>query len=49
MAVFLAMALVLSGTEARFLSNNITVVGSVYCDACSNNTFSKHSFFLKGE
>ncbi|KAF2916973.1 hypothetical protein DAI22_09g158600 [Oryza sativa Japonica Group] len=48
MAVFLAMALVLSGTEARFLSNNITVVGSVYCDACSNNTFSKHSFFLKG-
>lgn len=28
--------------------SNITVVGSVYCDACSNNTFSKHSFFLKG-
>lgn len=38
-----------SGAEARpFLPNNITVVGSVYCDACSNNTFSKHSFFLKG-
>ncbi|XP_040383744.1 uncharacterized protein LOC102701853 [Oryza brachyantha] len=47
-AVFLALLLVLSGTEAKFLSNNITVVGSVYCDACSNNTFSKHSFFLKG-
>ncbi|KAL5200880.1 hypothetical protein ABZP36_035234 [Zizania latifolia] len=47
-AVFLALVLVFSGTEAKFLSNNITVVGSVYCDACSNNTFSKHSFFLKG-
>ncbi|XP_062199616.1 uncharacterized protein LOC133902053 [Phragmites australis] len=48
-AVFLALVLLMfSGTEAKFLSNNITVVGSVYCDACSNNTFSKHSFFLKG-
>ncbi|KAG8049709.1 hypothetical protein GUJ93_ZPchr0009g2268 [Zizania palustris] len=47
-AVFLALALVLSGAEAKLLSNNITVVGSVYCDACSSNTFSKHSFFLKG-
>ncbi|XP_062194368.1 uncharacterized protein LOC133897596 [Phragmites australis] len=48
-AVFLAlMLLMFSGAEAKFLSNNITVVGSVYCDACSNNTFSKHSFFLKG-
>ncbi|OAY76258.1 uncharacterized protein LOC109713156 isoform X2 [Ananas comosus] len=28
--------------------SNITVLGSVYCDPCSNNTFSKHSFFLKG-
>jgi hypothetical protein len=50
-AVFVALLLMLSGTEAKFLSkaSNITVVGSVYCDACSNNTFSKHSFFLKGE
>ncbi|CAL5087445.1 unnamed protein product [Urochloa decumbens] len=52
-AVFVAallLLLMLSGTEAKFLTkaNNITVVGSVYCDACSNNTFSKHSFFLKG-
>ncbi|GJM98331.1 hypothetical protein PR202_ga15327 [Eleusine coracana subsp. coracana] len=48
-AVFLGlMLLMLGGTEAKFKSNNITVVGSVYCDACSNNTFSKHSFFLKG-
>ncbi|KAJ3674037.1 hypothetical protein LUZ60_006029 [Juncus effusus] len=28
--------------------SNITVAGSVYCDACSNNAFSRHSFFLKG-
>ncbi|XP_072965456.1 uncharacterized protein [Typha angustifolia] len=28
--------------------SNISVIGAVYCDACSNNTFSKHSFFLKG-
>ncbi|KAG8057330.1 hypothetical protein GUJ93_ZPchr0002g24776 [Zizania palustris] len=47
-AVFLALVLVFSGTEAKFLSNNITVVGSVYCDACSN-VFSKHSFFLKAD
>ncbi|CAN6211219.1 unnamed protein product [Urochloa humidicola] len=50
--VFVAalLLLMLSGAEAKFLTkaNNITVVGSVYCDACSNNTFSKHSFFLKG-
>lgn len=45
----LLVLLMLSGAEAKFLANNITVVGSVYCDACSNNTFSKHSFFLKGE
>ncbi|CAD6218599.1 unnamed protein product [Miscanthus lutarioriparius] len=49
-AVLLAalVLLMLSDAEAKFLPNNITVVGSVYCDACSNNTFSKHSFFLKG-
>jgi hypothetical protein len=52
MAKVLLVALVFAGgAEAGFLSRskNITVVGSVYCDACSNNTFSKHSFFLKGE
>ncbi|WVZ65503.1 hypothetical protein U9M48_014855 [Paspalum notatum var. saurae] len=47
-AVLLALLMLGNGAEAKFLSNNITVVGSVYCDACSNNTFSKHSFFLKG-
>ncbi|KAG0446949.1 hypothetical protein HPP92_028589 [Vanilla planifolia] len=27
---------------------NITVIGSVFCDPCSENTFSKHSYFLPG-
>ncbi|KAL8142751.1 hypothetical protein V2J09_015783 [Rumex salicifolius] len=26
----------------------ITVMGMVYCDFCSNNTFSRHSYFLPG-
>ncbi|XAR58304.1 hypothetical protein NMG60_11026750 [Bertholletia excelsa] len=26
----------------------ITVMGIVYCDICSNNSFSKHSYFLPG-
>ncbi|CAK9317724.1 unnamed protein product [Citrullus colocynthis] len=28
--------------------SHITVMGLVYCDTCSNNTFSKHSYFLSG-
>ncbi|GJS08443.1 hypothetical protein Tco_0365239 [Tanacetum coccineum] len=28
--------------------SSITVVGVVYCDACSNNSFSAHSYFLPG-
>ncbi|CAN7084799.1 unnamed protein product [Brassica oleracea var. botrytis] len=27
---------------------NITVMGLVYCDVCSNNSFSKHSYFMPG-
>ncbi|PKU83978.1 uncharacterized protein LOC110098806 isoform X2 [Dendrobium catenatum] len=30
------------------LRTNITIIGSVFCDACSENTFSKHSYFLQG-
>nr|DAD30483.1 TPA_asm: hypothetical protein HUJ06_009334 [Nelumbo nucifera] len=26
----------------------ITVMGVVFCDICSNNTFSRHSYFLPG-
>ncbi|OWM70727.1 hypothetical protein CDL15_Pgr014400 [Punica granatum] len=35
--------------KANHNDNNysrITVMGIVYCDICSNNTFSKHSYFL---
>ncbi|KAK1319645.1 hypothetical protein QJS10_CPB04g00176 [Acorus calamus] len=28
--------------------SNITVIGTVYCDTCSNNSFSNHSYFLQG-
>ncbi|XP_022934369.1 major pollen allergen Ole e 1-like [Cucurbita moschata] len=28
--------------------SQITVMGLVYCDTCSNNSFSKHSYFLPG-
>ncbi|KAK7850568.1 putative serine/threonine-protein kinase pix13 [Quercus suber] len=30
------------------LISRITVVGVVYCDICSSNTFSRHSYFLPG-
>ncbi|XP_010530959.1 PREDICTED: uncharacterized protein LOC104807398 [Tarenaya hassleriana] len=30
------------------LSSRITVVGVVYCDTCSSNTFSRQSYFLQG-
>ncbi|KAK9678129.1 hypothetical protein RND81_11G189800 [Saponaria officinalis] len=30
------------------VGSQITVIGSVYCDICSNNTFSKHSYFIPG-
>ncbi|XP_010425434.1 PREDICTED: uncharacterized protein LOC104710515 [Camelina sativa] len=26
----------------------ITIMGFVYCDVCSNNSFSKHSYFMSG-
>lgn len=30
-------------------SSHITVMGFVYCDTCSNNSFSRHSYFMAGE
>ncbi|GMH15049.1 hypothetical protein Nepgr_016890 [Nepenthes gracilis] len=29
-------------------NSQITVMGMVYCDICSNNSFSRHSYFLPG-
>ncbi|XP_052190776.1 uncharacterized protein LOC127800290 [Diospyros lotus] len=34
--------------EAAKANPQITVMGFVYCDTCSNNTFSRHSYFLPG-
>lgn len=37
-----------SEVEPRKVNPQITVMGIVYCDTCSNNTFSRHSYFLPG-
>ncbi|XP_074275191.1 uncharacterized protein LOC141599165 [Silene latifolia] len=38
----------LSQSRAEPVGSQIRVVGSVYCDICSNNTFSTHSYFIPG-
>lgn len=35
--------------KARLPNSHITVMGFVYCDICSNNSFSRHSYFLPGD
>ncbi|GMI86273.1 hypothetical protein like AT5G41050 [Hibiscus trionum] len=35
-------------TESAKNTAQITVMGLVYCDICSNNSFSRHSYFLPG-
>ncbi|XP_038997605.1 uncharacterized protein LOC120122544 [Hibiscus syriacus] len=35
-------------TESAKNNGQITVMGLVYCDICSNNSFSRHSYFLPG-
>ncbi|KAI4295076.1 hypothetical protein MLD38_040653 [Melastoma candidum] len=37
-----------SDAGTRTTTSHITVMGMVYCDICSNNTFSTHSYFLPG-
>ncbi|KAI4348342.1 hypothetical protein L6164_009077 [Bauhinia variegata] len=34
--------------KPRLPNSQITVMGFVYCDICSNNSFSKHSYYLPG-
>ncbi|KAJ0969230.1 hypothetical protein J5N97_022107 [Dioscorea zingiberensis] len=52
--VFFVGLLVALATKSNSLESghkplsNITVIGFVFCDSCSNNTFSKHSYFLQG-
>ncbi|OAY52493.1 uncharacterized protein LOC110612996 isoform X2 [Manihot esculenta] len=37
-----------SRVEPAKINAHITVMGFVYCDICSNNSFSRHSYFLPG-
>ncbi|KAF2568925.1 hypothetical protein F2Q68_00026990 [Brassica cretica] len=36
------------GQSSSIPTANITVMGLVYCDVCSSNSFSKHSYFMPG-
>ncbi|KAI8020154.1 hypothetical protein LOK49_LG04G03503 [Camellia lanceoleosa] len=44
----LTLSLALEIEPATTANPQITVMGIVYCDICSNNTFSRHSYFLPG-
>ncbi|XP_020259482.1 uncharacterized protein LOC109835924 [Asparagus officinalis] len=45
--IFLSFSLLV---DSKPTSNNVTVtvIGSVFCDSCSDNAFSKRSYFLEG-
>ncbi|KAG9446368.1 hypothetical protein H6P81_012496 [Aristolochia fimbriata] len=45
--MLLNLLLAATADEQKPISK-VTVVGTVYCDTCSNNSFSKHSYFLPG-
>ncbi|KAG6435084.1 hypothetical protein SASPL_106734 [Salvia splendens] len=47
---FFSFLLQLEAAKSHSNINNpqITVMGIVYCDICSNNSFSRHSYFLPG-
>ncbi|KAF7819389.1 major pollen allergen Ole e 1 [Senna tora] len=34
--------------KSRLPNSHIIVMGFVYCDTCSNNSFTRHSYFLSG-
>ncbi|XP_057811207.1 leucine-rich repeat extensin-like protein 3 [Salvia miltiorrhiza] len=44
--ILLVACLALAAAQPR--ATRIVVLGSVYCDVCHENTFSKHSYFLPG-
>lgn len=46
-SLFLRQPLSLAA-KPKPINPQILVMGMVYCDICSNNTFSKHSYFLPG-
>ncbi|PON51874.1 Pollen Ole e 1 allergen and extensin family protein [Parasponia andersonii] len=45
---FFAYPLTVTARSLRHDASRITVVGAVYCDTCSSNAFTKHSYFLPG-
>ncbi|GMP29724.1 hypothetical protein ACSBR2_010768 [Camellia fascicularis] len=45
---FLSLSLPSEVEAAAIANSQITVMGIVYCDICSNNTFSRHSYFMPG-
>ncbi|CAL9777701.1 unnamed protein product [Musa acuminata subsp. burmannicoides] len=46
LALLLATSLCLEADPTPI--SNVTVMGTVFCDACANNVFSEHSYFLAG-
>ncbi|CAN7051624.1 unnamed protein product [Brassica rapa subsp. trilocularis] len=44
--LMLLLQLLSLGQSSSKPTANITVMGLVYCDFCSNNSFSKHSYFM---
>eukprot|EP00258_Populus_trichocarpa_P048791 XP_024464810.1 pollen-specific leucine-rich repeat extensin-like protein 4 [Populus trichocarpa] len=48
LATLFALPLSLIARPATNPTSRISVVGVVYCDTCSTNTFSRHSYFLPG-
>ncbi|CAD5166370.1 unnamed protein product [Musa acuminata subsp. malaccensis] len=46
LALLLATSLCLEADPSPI--SNVTVMGTVFCDACANNVFSEHSYFLAG-
>lgn len=44
----LSFFLQLQAAKPNSINPQITVMGMVYCDICSNNSFSRHSYFLPG-
>ncbi|KMZ72217.1 hypothetical protein ZOSMA_169G00070 [Zostera marina] len=46
--IFFSTSLALHGHHHHKPKVNVTIIGTVFCDICSKNTFTKHSYFLPG-
>lgn len=47
-SLFLHRPFLVEPAKSKPINPQIIVMGMVYCDICSNNTFSRHSYFLPG-